>query len=283
MYQIGNRFTVFAHAFCQDDRSKNGRFSPQRYDNIGKDASNARFNADSPTRGYNGYSAQHSALQGVMPSTNFESLQSASAVNDELSLALRGMAVEDEFTVHSRQQASQTLSASHPRALPMHQPRGPYSGYAQTDFSPYYSVPSGREYIEYSYSYETPRAAPDLSVYASPILSNAASANIYTGVSPPAPHHLNIIADMHRQQAGLFYDYIPGARPHGSQYFYPHQPVMYPPTHSPIINPQLNSPNHGAIIDKKRDLQVRVSSSFEFFLSLLIWHVVSYTTANQCY
>ena len=106
---------------CQDDRSKNGRFSPQRYDNIGKDASNTRFNADSPTRGYNGYSAQHSSLQGAMP-RNFEPLQSASAVNDELSLALRGMAVEDEFTVQSRQQAPQTLSTSHPRALPMHQP-----------------------------------------------------------------------------------------------------------------------------------------------------------------
>ncbi|KAF8350692.1 armadillo-type protein [Amanita rubescens] len=179
-----------------DDRSKNGRFSPQRYDNIGKDSGNARFNADSPTRGYNSYSGQHSALQGAVPSANFESLQSTSVVNDELSSALRGMAVEDEFSVQSRQQASQTLSASHPRAPPMHQPRGPYSGYAQTDLVLIIRCP------------------------------------------------------------GLFYDYIPGARPHGSQYFYPHhQPVMYPPTHSPIINPQLSSPNQGAIIDKKRDLQ----------------------------
>ena len=268
MYQIGNKFTVFTHEVCQDDRSKNGRFSPQRYDNIGKDAGNARFNADSPTRGYNSYSGQHSALQTAVPSANFESLQSTSVVNDELSSALRGMAVEDEFSVQSRQQASQSLSASHPRALPMHQPRGPYSGYVQTDFSPYYSVPSGREYIEYSYSYEASRAAPDLSVYASPALSNAASANMYTGVSPPALHHLNAIADMHRQQAGLFYDYIPGARPHGSQYFYPHhQPVMYPPTHSPIINPQLSSPNQGAIIDKKRDLQVLID-----FIFRVIYH-----------
>ena len=282
---VSNRQPVycFCSCVCQDDRSKNGRFSPQRYDNIGKDASNARFNADSPSRGYNGYSGQHSALQGAMPSASFESkLQSTSVVNDELSLALRGVAIEDEFSVQSRQQASQTLSASHPRALPMHQPRGPYSGYAQTDFSPYYSVPSGREYIEYSYSYETPRAAPDLPVYASPVLSNAASANVYTGVSPPALHHLNMIADLHRQQAGLFYDYIPGARPHGSQYFYPPQPVMYPPTHSPIINPQLNSPNQGAIIDKKRDLQVHVNA-FSDHLSLLMSDVVSYTTANQCY
>ncbi|KAF8628339.1 hypothetical protein AX15_003881 [Amanita polypyramis BW_CC] len=237
-----------------DDRSKNGRFSPQRYDSIGKDTSSARFNSNSPTRSYNGYSGHHSALQGA--GSNFETLQSAEVANNELSLALRGMAVEDEFTVQNRQHGSQNLPASHPRAPPVHQPRGPYSGYAQADFSPYYSVPSGREYIEYSYGYEPYRAVPEPSLYASPALGNATSTNVYTGVSPPTLHHPNTVTDVHRQQAGLFYDYIPGARPHGSQYFYaPHQPVMYPPTHSPIINTQLNSPNQGGIIDKKLELQ----------------------------
>ncbi|KAK2466901.1 hypothetical protein APHAL10511_001159 [Amanita phalloides] len=239
-----------------DDRSKNGRFSPQRYDSIGKDANNTRFDSGSPTRAYNGYSSQHSTLQGSTPNVNFDSLQSASIANDELSLALRGMAVEDEFSIQDRQQASQSLPASHPRGLPMHQPRGPYSGYAQTDFSPYYSIPSGREYIEYPYSYENYRPAPEPSIYASPALGNAAPANMYSGVSSPTLHHPNTVADLHRQQVGLFYDYIPGARPHGSPYFYPHhQPVMYPPSHSPIMNAQMGSPNQGGIIDKKRDLQ----------------------------
>ncbi|KAF8636458.1 hypothetical protein AX17_003274 [Amanita inopinata Kibby_2008] len=253
----GNLIAVFTPSFpLQDDRSKNGRFSPQRYDSLGKDTSNARFSSASPTRTYNGYSSQQSALHGATTAANFDTLQSTPAVNDDLSLALRGMVVEDEFNIQNRQQPSQTASmpTSHARGPPMHQLRAPYNAYAQTDYGAYYSVPSGREYIEYPFGYEPYRAPPEPSLYASPALSNASPANIYANVSPQTLHP-NAVADLHRQQAGLFYDYVPGARPPGSQFYYPtHQPVIYPPTHSPIIT-QINTSTAGGIVDKKRDLQ----------------------------
>ncbi|PFH54338.1 hypothetical protein AMATHDRAFT_135701 [Amanita thiersii Skay4041] len=252
-----------------DDRSKNGQFSPQRYDNLGKDNNSSRYNSASPTRTYNGYPNQQSGVQQSSTAPgSYESLQTSQAVNDELSLALRGMVVEDEF--NSRQQTTQTASlpGSHPRGPPpVHQSRAPYNAYAQTEYGPYYSVPSG---VDYSYGYEAYRAPPEPSMYASPALSNATPPSLYAGVSPPTLHP-GAVADLHRQQAGLFYDYVPGARPHGSQFFYPaHQPVIYPPTHSPIIAPQLGASNPGGIADKKRDLQVSADCFPESTLFLLM-------------
>lgn len=226
-----------------DDRSKNGRFSPQRYDNLGKDTNNTRFNTGSPV--YGNYASQEQvALQGAATTTY-------DPVSDELSLAIRGMAVEDEFNVQGHQQS---FTPSHARATGQHQPRGPYAGYAQGNYGSYYSVAPTREYPEYSYGYEPYRAAPEPSLYPSPILGSTASGAMYPGVSPPTLHP-NSVSDVHRPQAGLFYDYAQGARPHGSPFFYSHQPLMYTPTHSPIINP-MNSPNtQRVVVDKKRDLQ----------------------------
>jgi hypothetical protein len=166
------------------------------------------------------------------------------------------MAVEEDLSVQSRQHASHTLSASYARAPPQ-QPRAPYTGYTQSDYSPYYSAPPTREYTEYPYGYEQYHATPDASLYALPVVNNATNANMYTGISPPALHP-NSAADLHHQQAGVFYDYIAGTRVHGSPFFY--QPVMYTPTHSPIISQMSppNQPNQRGMVDKKRDLQVTV-------------------------
>ena len=242
------------YAVSQDDRSKNGL--PQRYDKLGKDGGSALFTSESPTGSYGNY--QHSTFQETN-SENLGSYQGHSAVSDDLSLTMRGMAVDEELSVQSRQHASHSLSASYARA-PLQQPRGPYTGYAQSDYGPYYSVPPTREYTEYSYGYEQYHATPDASLYALPAVNNATNANMYTGISPPALHP-NSAADMHHQQAGAFYDYIPGTRPHGSPFYYSHhQPIMYTPTHSPIISQMSppNQPNQRGIIDKKRDLQVTI-------------------------
>ena len=54
---------------------------------------------------------------------------------------------------------------------------------------------------------------------------------------------------MHCQQARLFYDYIPSSPTVLNISILIIMPVMYPPTHSPIINPQLSSPNQGTMIE----------------------------------
>ncbi|KAI0362218.1 hypothetical protein OH77DRAFT_1416440 [Trametes cingulata] len=126
-------------------------------------------------------------MANTSPVGTYESLQSTSSlVDNELSVALRGMAVEDEYGVSPQQmtyrQGSQPASAAPPSGLPglrgpQQPPRGPYGGYAQTEYAAYYTGPS--------YSYDAYRAAPDPSMYASsPALTPATAApNVYPGNS----------------------------------------------------------------------------------------------------
>lgn len=225
--------------------SKPLQYSPQRYENnLGKDTGTSRYNAATSPSGTSFTSGMNGGYDSI--------------VDNELTLGMRGMAVEDDYasSQHYRQPAtgSHSQSGLQVRAPPpMQQGRGLYNGYAQTDYPAYYSNSNG---MEYGYPYGN---TADLSLYASSGgMSNGASpANMYPGVTPQAMHH-NAVADFNRQQPGLFYDYSGQARPHGSQYYYPaHQGMLYPAmaSLSPMPTPQLSAAIPAALTDKKRDLQ----------------------------
>ncbi|KII88482.1 hypothetical protein PLICRDRAFT_110391 [Plicaturopsis crispa FD-325 SS-3] len=244
------RQTAALGAPRMDDRSpasKAAQYSPQRYDTgLGKDAS--RYSAStSPSKpgAYNSFPGQQTG--------GYDSLQTSSVVDNELALGLRGMAVEDDYGVGQqngqyRQGAvapGQGNGVSARGPPPMQQPRPPYNGYPGADYSAYYSNQPGREpYMDYQYGYGT----ADPSLYGS---SNGTSpASLYPGVSPQTMH------PSAGQQPGVFYDYAGQAR------YYPTQAMMYPPSHSPMMTPQLASASPATLSDKKRELQVCTSCVF---------------------
>ena len=176
-------------------------------------------------------------------------------MDTELSVALRGMAVEDEYGV-SQQQSPAFRQGSQPSGMvpqstpglavrgPQQPHRGPYGAYPQTEYA-YYPGPS--------YSYDAFRTTPDPSLYgSSPALTPASAApSVYPGLGPQTLHP-HAMTDLHAQQ---FYDYVGSPRAMGSQYYYPTQALVYhaPPSHSPMLTPH---PLAGGP-DKRRD-QVRI-------------------------
>ena len=186
------------------------------------------------------------------PVATYDSLQTSALVDTDLSVALRGMAVEDEYSLSQQHNAYRqgpqpsgmvpAASPGHPLRGPQQPPRGPYGGYPQTDYTQYYTGPS--------YSYDAYRATPDPSLYgSSPALTPAAAApNVYPGLGPRTLHP-HAMTDIHAQQ---FYDFVGSPRTLGSQYYYPGQPLVYHPSHSPMLTPH---PLAGG--DKRHD-QVRM-------------------------
>lgn len=206
------------------------------------------------------------------PVGGYESLQSGSSlVDNELAVAMRGMAVEDEYNVSPQngpyRQGAQPTGGAPPSGLPgmrgPQQPlRGPYGSYAQTEYAAYYTGPS--------YAYDAYRTDPSL--YASsPALTPASAApNVYPGLGPQTLLHPSM-ADLQLQQ---FYDYAGSPRPLGSQYFYPTQAIVYhaPPSHSPMLTPH---PLAG--MPDKRQEQVRLNpltSGFVLIIKLSTEYVV---------
>ncbi|CCM02367.1 uncharacterized protein FIBRA_04462 [Fibroporia radiculosa] len=245
--------------------TKQGQFSPQRFSaGLGRDSPNtSRYTPSSTTKPAlygttSPYTGQKSLLQNDAEGTQYASLQPSSFVEDDLSMALRGMVVADDYSLGQQPQvyrtdvagnlhpttASQATQSTLPqiRAPPQpQQPRPPYSGYPQTDYTAFYNNSSGR--VDYAYPYDAFRASSDPSLYApSPALSATATPSVYPGM-PSQPLHPHAVADIHGPQSGVYYDYSGSPRPMGSQYYYPTQPLVYhpPPSHSPM--------------DKKRDLQ----------------------------
>lgn len=175
----------------------------------------------------------------------------SSVMTEDLTVAFRGMAVEDDHNVRqNRQHVASSQSVPHHRGHSMHQPR-PYGGYS--DYNPYYAVRTVREpYIDFSYGYDAYRGPTDATMYPSLGISGASPSGLYPPVVSQG-FHPNAVPDIHRPQQGVFFDY--GAAPHpASQFYYPtHQPVMYPPpTHSPMTASQLPV----TLADKKREMQV---------------------------
>ncbi|KAF9246506.1 hypothetical protein BU15DRAFT_40062 [Melanogaster broomeanus] len=231
-----------------DDRSsaKAGQFSPQRFDNgLGKDT---------------GVSSRYPPSPSNPAAYGSSAFNVSSMVENELSLGLRGMVVEeDHVNSQYRQQhtSSQTNGVSSPvRPPPMVQGRTPYGGYPQADYPSYYNNGAPRDpYVDYGYGYSTPA---DPSLYPSSAgMNNTSPASVYPGVSPQTLHP-NASAV---QQSGMYYDYSASARS-PSQYYYPaHQPMMYPTMSSlsPMPTPQLSAAAPTGIPDKK---QVRIYVNF---------------------
>lgn len=241
-----------------DDRSsaKAGQFSPQRFDNaLGKETGvSNRYAASSNTSGYGS-----SAFGGQ--NGGFDTMQVSSVVENELSMGLRGMAVEDDHVSgqyrHQSASSPSNAIASHSPAAPQVRPppqmvqgRPPYGSYPQADYSSYYTNGATRDpYMDYGYGYSTPT---DHSLYPSSAgMNNTSAASLYPGVSPQPLHHNAPTG----QQSSIYYDYSASART-PSQYYYPaHQPIMYPtmPPLSPMPTPQLSAAAPaGGMPDKKQ-------------------------------
>jgi hypothetical protein len=246
-----------AYRSPKDDRSsaKAGQFSPQRFDNaLGKETGVSNRYAASNTSGYG--SSTFGGQNG-----GFDSMQVSSVVENELSMGLRGMAVEDDHASgqYRHQSASSPSNAvsSHSPAVPQVRPppqmvqgRLPYGSYPQADYSSYYTNGATRDpYMDYGYGYSTPT---DPSLYPSSAgMNNTSTASLYPGVSPQPLHHNASTG----QQSSMYYDYSASART-PSQYYYPaHQPIMYPtmPPLSPMPTPQLSAAAPaGGMPDKKQ-------------------------------
>lgn len=239
-----------------DDRTsaKSGQFSPQRFDHgLGKDASaSGRYPAVSPS---------HPSAYGTspFPSQNgvFDSIQVSSIDENDLSLGLRAMVVEDDHTNGQyRQQPphSQPTTASHTSPAvtqvrpPPHmiQGRTPYLNYPQ---SSYYTSGAARDpYMDYGYGYNTPA---DPSLYPSPAsINNTSPASIYSAVSSQGLHPPTSAA----QQSGVYFDYSGSARSPSQFYYPPHQAMVYAaiPSLSPIPTPQLSAAVPAGMPDKKQ-------------------------------
>lgn len=229
-------------------------YSPQRFDVVGTkaDATASRLST-SPTRHSFG-TASPFTQQPVLPNTSagsYDSSQVSGVVEGELSVAMRGMAVEHEHGLSQHppgpvpQGSSLTDTyASRPaaRGLPHVQPqRAPFPTFPQPDYSAYYSAPSR---VDYPYSFQD-AYGPSETMYGSPALS-AASPSLYSGM--PAAVQSHSAPNMRNNQSTAFYDYASTGQPL-SQFYYP-QPILYPP-------PQPGSaPADGAGHHKRRSMQV---------------------------
>lgn len=241
LHHARQRQATAAQAAALSTPSKSGQYSPQRYENnLGKDTNPPRYNAAASPNGPNFGSTLNSAYD--------------SAVDNELSIGLRGMAVEDDY---SYRQQTQGQTAPQVRAPPpmQQQNRGPYNGYVQADYSAYYANGNG---VEYAYPYGN-NTDPSLYAASAGITNGTSNGSMYPGVSPQTMHP-TAVAEYNRQQASLYYDY--------PRHYYPgHQAMLYPTMPSPMPTPQLSAATPATLSDKKRDLQVG-SLFFALFLPL---------------
>lgn len=181
-------------------------------------------------------------------------------VDNELSLGLRGMAVEDDqVNAQYRQQHPPAHGTNVPHssnAIPQVRPppqvvqgRAPYPGYAQTDYSSYYTSGAARDpYMDYGYGYSAPQ---DPSLYPpSSGMNNTTAPSIYPQVSPQALH----APASAPQQSAVYLDYSGSARSPSQFYYPPHQAMMYAavPPLSPMPTPQLSAAVPAGMPDKKQ-------------------------------
>ena len=253
-------FLYLTSITSQDDHAvgpKRGPFSPYRLGGLEPENSNLQFPASvSPTRPFsaNVHPGVQSSVHNVVTGGSYSSQKPSSAVNEDLSVALRGMAVEDD------QQNHQSML---PQGPPLPRPH-PYARFL--DHNPHYTVPHGREsYIDFSYGYDAYRRPADVTMFPSPGISGVSPGSLCTPALPQGLH-LNSVPGMRRTQQGIFFDYGVPTQP-CSQFYYPHQPVMYSlPAHSPMTTSQLPA----TFADKEHEMQVRHRIvSYECVLNLV--------------
>jgi hypothetical protein len=203
------------------------------------------------------YSAQQSGLL-TSPSAvgAYDSVQVSTVIEGDLSVAMRGMAVEHEhgLTQHPPATAPPHVSTfsdasrAGNRGSSLAQPqRSAFPAFPQADYSAYYSGPS-------PYSFDVYGTHDP--IYGSPALSTASPA-LYPGI-PAQTIQPHPPPDMRSPQSATFYDYGASGRP-PSQYYYPLQPMMYLTSSSPA------SSHH-----KRRSLQVSSMSSNLIYFVLTI-------------
>lgn len=157
------------------------------------------------------------------------------SVPEDLSVSLRGMAVEDDFAVHP---PLQTLTTSPRPPAGVHPPRQPFGPYPQ-DYPTYYTNPPASDF-PYSYDVynrppinppvflQTPTAAPG----PGGLFPSVGISNLSTVPVPPP-------------QSTMFFD----SRPPTTPFFFPSSSIIYPPT--PMVPQQI--PPH-IIGDKKNEI-----------------------------
>ena len=131
--------TFHSDASCpQDERpagAKGGQYSPQGYDNVKESATGK-------------YLSTGSFTTMPTPSTGAYDGLPGSGVDSELSLALRGMVVADEYNGQGR-------AAGPPSPIRIPPPmtaQRPYGVYSPADYAGYYANPATREsYMDYPY------------------------------------------------------------------------------------------------------------------------------------
>ncbi|KAJ7449831.1 hypothetical protein FB451DRAFT_739901 [Mycena latifolia] len=216
-------------------QSHAGGFPPSRTDerssgsknhhvNLGKDSTAPRYSSTKPL-GAGSYPGQPPSFP--LPTLGYDSV----ATENDLTLAMRGMTVEDDFNaLHARQQAQSSIPGqvhSQMRGTStLQQQRNVYSTYPTAEYGFY---PPGRDtFVDYPYvGYGT----PDPSFYGS------SGVPMSPGLYPSVPQSLHPNTVAIRQQPAVYFDYNAPTRP-PSQFFFP-QTMMYPPPHSPMLSSQL--------------------------------------------
>ncbi|KXN89244.1 hypothetical protein AN958_05998 [Leucoagaricus sp. SymC.cos] len=193
--------------------------------------------ANSPTRAY-GPGYQKSPV-----SATFDTLQTMrrSPNVDDLSTAMRGMAVEDDHDL--QRQAALNLSRNH---LPPSNSLS-YGSLPQPDYnSPYQASQGTRDaFSDSPFNYDPYRANADPPAYSSPTIMNGTPTTIYPNVSPLDPH----------RRPGFLYDYSGNPRPPAPQFFYPTPGLLYGhPGPSQLATPQIIQPA-GISSSDKLDIQ----------------------------
>lgn len=199
---------------------------------------------------------QSNALAGI-PSA-FDSGKGSSAVDSDLAMGMRGMAVEDDHTAALRQHGIQgpgqnTLQMSpsgvpHIKA-PQQQPANVYNSYGPSDYGAYYAAPPSG-IMEYQYQYDNyRRVASDPNAAGASVTGPAPSpGTVYPGMSPHPD----------ARQPSLYFDYAGTPRAPPAQFYYS-TPAMLYPSHSPMPTPQLSPAT--PIVHEKKNMQVCLSSS----------------------
>lgn len=224
------------------DNSATGFSQYSRYDSIaGKVDSRL---STSPTRHAFGTASPYSTQQPVLSTGSYDSSQVSAMVEGDLSVAMRGMAVEHENGLSQHPTAAQpqasSPNASRPGVLPQPQ-RPPFPAFPQPDYSAYYNAAS---HVDYTYSFDAYPTSETM--YGSPALS-AASPSLYPGI-PAQGLQTHPPPAMRSPQSSTFFDYASSARP-PSQYYYPAQAMMYHPP------PPTSAPTGGGHL-KRRSMQV---------------------------
>ena len=200
------------------------------------------------------FGSPYSAQQPGLPTTSSAVGQYDSAmIENDLSVAMRGMAVEHEHGLSQHPPATAPphvstfgdASRAAARGSLTQPQRPPFPSFPQADYSAYYSGLS-------PYSYDAYPTSDN--IYGSPALSTA-NASLYAGIPAQAiqPHPP---PDMRSPQSASFYDYGASGRP-PSQYYYP-QAMMYLTSSSPAMG------HH-----KRRSLQVSNSTMLIVLSSLM--------------